>query len=122
LEALNSAYRDSARTQKKYPVNWAYMHPEDLQADGLHEDELIEIESEAGRILGLAKADPRLRRGVLSMTHLYGSLDPSRDPLRQRGSHTGRLTSLGRYLEPINFMPRFSGIPVNIRSAQRRQP
>jgi anaerobic selenocysteine-containing dehydrogenase len=114
LEAMNSAYRDSTRTFKKYPVNWAYMNPEDMRAEAIEENGLIEIRSEAGRILGLARADVRLRRGVLSMTHLYGSLDPSTDPLTQRGSHTGRLTSLQNYLEPINFMPRFSGIPVNI--------
>jgi anaerobic selenocysteine-containing dehydrogenase len=117
LEALNSAYRDSSRTFKKYPVNWAYMNPEDMQEEGIEEHMLIEIHSEPGRILGLARADARLRRGVLSMTHLYGSLDPSTDPLQQRGSHTGRLTSLASYLEPINFMPRFTGIPVNVQPA-----
>ena len=67
--------------------------------------------------MGVARAESRLRRGVVSMAHLYGSLDPSIDPSRQRGSHTGRLTSLERYLEPINFMPRFSGIPINVRAA-----
>jgi anaerobic selenocysteine-containing dehydrogenase len=115
LEAMNSAYRDAARTNRKYPVNWAYMNPDDMRDDGIDEGATIEIESEAGLILGIARTDARLRRGVLSMTHLYGSLDASADPLRQRGSHTGRLTSLERYLEPINFMPRFSGIPVNVR-------
>ena len=93
------------------------MNPGDLRDDGIEEGALVEIQSEAGRILGLAKADPKVRRGVLSMTHLYGSLEPSTDPLRQRGSHTRRLTSLEHYLEPINFMPRFSGIPVNVRAA-----
>lgn len=117
LEAMNSAYRDAPRTQKKYPVNWAFMNPADLLADGIEEGTVIEIESEAGRILGVAKADARLRRGIVSMTHLYGSLEPSREPQRQRGSHTGRLSSLQQYLEPINFMPRFSGIPINVRKA-----
>jgi anaerobic selenocysteine-containing dehydrogenase len=118
LEALNSAYRDASRTTRKYPVNWAYMNPEDMKAEGIEENALIEIQSEAGRILGIAKAEAGLRRGVLSMTHLYGSLDASTDPLKQRGSHTGRLTSLEKYLEPINFMPRFSGIPINVRLAK----
>jgi len=119
LEAMNSAYRDASRTKKKYPVNWAYMNPDDLRDDGIEAGALVEIQSEAGRILGLVKADPKVRRGVLSMTHLYGSLEPSTDPSRQRGSHTGRLTSLEHYREPINFMPRFSGIPVNVRAAQQ---
>jgi anaerobic selenocysteine-containing dehydrogenase len=118
LEAMNSAYRDSAGTGRKYPVNWAYMNPDDMAAEGLAEGALIEIESEAGRILGVAKAEDRLRRSVVSMTHLFGDLSPSTDPYAQRGGHTGRLTSLDQYLEPINFMPRFSGIPVNLRAAE----
>lgn len=114
LEAMNSAYRDSEKTLKKYPVNWAYMNPQDMQDDNIAENAPIEIESEVGRIRGVARADKGLRRGVISMTHLYGSLSASTDPRAQRGSFTGRLTSLQHYLEPINFMPRFSGIPVNI--------
>lgn len=117
LEAMNSAYRDAPRTQRRYPVNWAYMNPEDMREESIADGALIQIESEAGGILGLAKAEARLRRGVVSMTHLYGNLDRSANPLQQRGSHTGRLTSLTRYLEPINFMPRFSGIPVNVQLA-----
>jgi hypothetical protein len=51
------------------------------------------------------------------MTHLFGDMGPSTDPWTQRGGNTGRLSSLDRYLEPINFMPRFSGIPINVRPA-----
>lgn len=116
MEALNSAYRDAPRTRRKHPVNWAFMNPDDMRDDGIAEGATIEIASEAGCILGIARADPRVRRGVLSMAHLFGSLEPSTDPFRQRGSHTGRLVSLAHPREPINFMPRFSGIPVNVRS------
>ncbi len=48
------------------------------------------------------------------MTHMFGRLEPSDDPVAEGGSFTGRLTSLADQLEPINFMPRFSGIPVNV--------
>jgi anaerobic selenocysteine-containing dehydrogenase len=115
LEAMNGAYRDAARTTKKYPVNWAYMNPIDMQEEGIKDGARVEIRSEFGCITGIARAEAALRRGVVSMTHLYGSLEPSIDPLQQRGSHTGRLTSLTQYLQPINFMPRFSGVPINVR-------
>jgi len=117
LEAMNSAYRDCAQATRKYPVNWAYMNPEDMRAQGIAEAARIEIQSEAGRILGIAIPEAGVRRGVISMTHLYGSLEPSTDPHRQRGSCTGQLTSLHAPLEAINAMPRFSGIPVNVRVA-----
>lgn len=117
LEAMNSAYRDAERTRRKYPVNWAYMNPTDMADEALNEGERIAITSECGQIHAVVKAEAALRRGVISMTHLFGELQASRDPLRQAGSFTGALTSLQQHLEPINFMPRFSGIPINIAAA-----
>ncbi len=51
------------------------------------------------------------------MTHLFGELQASRYPLQHAGSFTGALTSLQQHLEPINFMPRFSGVPINVAIA-----
>ncbi|WP_373084329.1 molybdopterin-dependent oxidoreductase [Zhongshania sp.] len=115
LEAMNSAYRDGSRSRKKYPVNWAYMNPDDMIKEGVVDGDNIEIESEAGKIQALVKGEDRLRSGVISMTHMFGRMRGEASPLQQAGSFTGRLTSLQQYLEPINFMPRFSGVPVNIR-------
>jgi anaerobic selenocysteine-containing dehydrogenase len=115
LDTMNSAYRDSERTRQRYPVNWAYMNPEDMADEQFVNDMTIEIQSEHGRILGVVKAEPGLRRGVISMSHMFGNLEQSIDPLQQRGSHTGRLTSLDYHLQSINFMPRFSGVPVNLK-------
>lgn len=117
LEAMNSAYRDNRRTRDKYPVNWAYMNPEDMDAQAINDGDRIEISSDAGRISALARAESALRRGVISMSHMFGGLQASPDPLQRGGSYTGRLTSLQQHLEPINFMPRFSGIPVNVSIA-----
>ena len=114
LEAMNSAYLGLERTRKKHPVNYAYMNPEDMREEGLEDGDSIEIASETGAIIGVAKAEERLRRGVISMAHMFGTLAPEADP-RKDGAYTGRLTSLQRHLEPINFMPRFSGVPVNVK-------
>ncbi|MBW2942764.1 molybdopterin-dependent oxidoreductase [Zhongshania sp. CAU 1632] len=114
LEAMNSAFRDSARTRKKYPVNWAYMNPDDMAQLVVLPETAIEVTSEFGCIRALVKADPGLRRGVVSMTHMFGLLNAKTKPLSQAGSYTGQLTSLQKYLEPINFMPRFSGVPVAV--------
>jgi anaerobic selenocysteine-containing dehydrogenase len=118
LEAMNSAYRDARRTRDRYPVNWAYMNPQDMIDENIAEGDEINIASPAGRITGIARAEDALRRGVISMTHMFGALksatNAETDPADASGSFTGRLTSLQEYLEPINFMPRFSGIPVNV--------
>lgn len=52
---MNSAYRDSPQTVRKYPLNWAYMNPDDMREDGIDDNALIEIQSESGRILGVAR-------------------------------------------------------------------
>ncbi len=114
LEAMNSAYREADRTRQRHPLNWAYMNPEDMAAEGLADGDEILIQSEAGEIVGVAKGEDRLRRGVISMTHMFGPMTPGDSSAGCRGAFTGRLTSLEQYLEPINFMPRFSGIPVNV--------
>jgi len=114
LEAMNSAFRDAARTRRKYPVNWAYLNPQDMADKGIVDGQQIRVESEFGSINALAKAETQLRCGVVSMTHLFGKPNSTMSPLEQAGSYTGQLTSLQKYLEPINFMPRLSGVPVNI--------
>ena len=117
MEAMNSAYRDSDVARRKHKVNWAYMNPEDMQALGISDDDVIEISSEHGVIKGVAKAEDRLRRGVVSMTHMFGAMLGESDPRQAGGSYTGKLTSLEKYLEPINYMPLYSGVPINVRPA-----
>jgi anaerobic selenocysteine-containing dehydrogenase len=114
LHAINGAYRDSKGSRKRYPVNWAHMNPEDMARDGIEEGAQVAIAGEFGTIRTLAKAEDRLRRGVVSMTHMFGPLTGSGDPESDGGANVGQLVSLTKRLEPINFMPRFSGIPVNV--------
>ena len=119
LQAVNSAYRQSRETRRRYPVNYAYMNPEDMHDAGLATDALVEIESEFGCIRTLARPEARLRRGVVSMTHMFGPLIGTGDPIAEGGANVGQLTSLTKRLQAINFMPRFSAIPVNV-SAPRQ--
>lgn len=115
LHALNGAYRDSKEARRRFPVNYAHMNPEDMAADGIAEGDMIEVASEFGRIRTLARGEARLRRGVISMTHLFGPLvGGGGDPVADGGANAGQLTSLTRHIQPINFMPRFSAIPVNV--------
>ncbi|MCB2074631.1 MAG: molybdopterin-dependent oxidoreductase [Novosphingobium sp.] len=116
LHAINGAYVDSSEARRRYPVNFAYMNPDDMREAGLSDGEKIEISSEFGTIRTLAKAENRLRTGVVSMTHMFGQLVGSDDPEADGGANVGELTSLTSHVQAINFMPRFSGIPVNIRA------
>jgi anaerobic selenocysteine-containing dehydrogenase len=120
LEAMNCAYRDAERTRARYPLNYAFMNPDDMAREGISEGDTISIQSAHGAINGEAKAEQQLRRGVISMTHMFGALLPSEDD-QVKGSFTGRLCSLEQHLQSINFMPRFSGIPVTLGTTGNRQ-
>jgi len=95
------------------PYNYAYMNPEDLTAMGLAEGEKISITSDLARIEGIIESDPTVRRGVISMTHGFGTL-PEETVYERDGSSTSMLISTDRDLDPINAMPRMTAIPVNI--------
>lgn len=114
LHALNGAYRNSRETRRRLPVNYAYMNPDDMLRDGIGDGDLIEIASEFGRIRTLAKGEGRLRPGVVSMTHMFGPLVSGDDLMTDGGANVGQLTSLTDHVQPINFMPRFSAVPVNV--------
>jgi anaerobic selenocysteine-containing dehydrogenase len=120
-EAVNSAYRESARTRRRYPVNYLYMNRSDMVDAGIEHDAQVDIRSSHGAIRTLARADDRLRPGVVSITHMFGPLISSGDPLADGGANVGQLTSLVHHLQPINFMPRFSAIPVSVVAADGRR-
>jgi len=116
LHAINGAYVDSKETRRRYPVNFAWMNPADMAGAGIAEDALVEVSSEFGSLRTRARGEDRLRRGVVSMTHMFGPLVGSGDPDADGGANVGQLTSLTERREAVNFMPRFSAIPVNVRA------
>lgn len=114
LHAMNGAFRDSRANRSRLPVNFAYMNPDDMADLGLVDDDGIEITSRFGKIRGVARGEARLRRRVVSMTHMFGTLEGEGDLQTAGGSNVGRLTSLTDDLQPINFMPRFSALPITV--------
>jgi anaerobic selenocysteine-containing dehydrogenase len=113
LHALNGAFKDSPRTRSRLPVNYAYMASGDMAARSLVDGDLVVLRSDHGTLKSIVKEDARLRSGVVSMTHMFGSLIGG-DPIVDGGSNVGQLTSLKDRLQPINFMPLFSGVPIEV--------
>jgi hypothetical protein len=52
------------------------------------------------------------------MTHMFGPLVGSGDPIADGGANLGQLVSLTEHVQQINFMPRYSAIPVNVKVLQ----
>ncbi len=117
LHAVNGAFRHSREATRRHPVNSAFCNPEDLAELGIDDGDLVEISSPHGSIRTLAKGEDRLRRGVVSMTHMFGPLISSDDVRADGGANVGQLVSLSETIEAINYMPRLSGIPVCLRKA-----
>jgi len=113
VESFNSSFQGHEITRRRHGVNRLHAHPDDLAQLDLAPDQAVEIASEHGQVIGYAAADPTMRRGVVSMAHCWGA-GSHPDPLALRGSHTGRLVSLKRQIQPINRMPLQSGIPVSL--------
>jgi len=120
LDVHNSAGRDIPKLVRKYRYNPAFMHPQDLEALGVAPGEVVEIESDHTRILGVAESESGLRRGVVSMPHAFGDAPTPENDARVRsiGSNTGRLSPVDRHYDPYTGIPRMSAIPVHVRAFQ----
>ncbi|MAL95130.1 MAG: nitrate reductase [Haliea sp.] len=112
-DALNSACRDLPAIRRRLPDNPAWMNPEDMQAEGLQNGDRIAVASPWGQLETVAREDANLRRGVISITHGFGGVPGRTDPSRD-GVSVNLLTSSLQERQPINAMPRMSGLPVNI--------
>jgi anaerobic selenocysteine-containing dehydrogenase len=119
LGTMNSAFVNAARTRRGQPVNPAYMNPQDMADEALIDGATIEIRSANGVGRAQVQADVGLRRGVVSVTHGWGRVRLQDDPEGALGIFTGRLAASDQ-LETINFMPRYTGIPINIQPVETR--
>jgi len=90
------------------PGNPAYLHPDDLAALGLTDGDAVEITSAHGSIVGLARADAALRRGIVSMAHAWDSANG--------GACTNALIADDVDFEPLVGQCRQSALPVQIRA------
>jgi anaerobic selenocysteine-containing dehydrogenase len=111
---MNSTYRDLPAIHSRVPYNPLWMHPDDMADLGIQPGGRVLVASAHDEIEAIARADDTLRRGVVSMTHGFGSETRGDADYDRHGASVNRLVS-SRDLEPINAMPRFSGIPVDIR-------
>ena len=101
-------------TRKRSPYNPAYLNPADLEQIGLQNGDLIQIASDHGQVVAIVEADSQLRPGVVSMAHGWGKLPNESADVARHGTSVNMLISTESNVEPINAMPRMSGIPINI--------
>jgi anaerobic selenocysteine-containing dehydrogenase len=118
-ELFCSSGRHLTETRKRRPYNPAFLSPSDMGEMNLQNRDRIRISSEFGTIEAFAETDEALRPGVVSLAHGFGGL-PGDDP--DNGACVNLLIDTRSQVEPINAMPRMSGIPVNIAKLNAFKP
>lgn len=109
----NSVGFKIADLKRAMPFNPVYLNPQDLDGLAIRDGQMVEICSDAGRIVAMARADATMRTGVVSICHGFGGL-PDDDDYLDEGVSPNLLISTSRDLQTINGMPRMSGIPVRV--------
>ena len=108
---MNATFHRLATTIEKYAVAPLFMHPSDIAARQLDPGTMVAISSPHATITGMLVADDSLAKGVVAMPMGWGSTEPG-DP---DSTLTSQLISLDCDIETINFMPRQTAIPVEVR-------
>ena len=119
IHTFNSNGQDLDGLRTRWAYNPAFMHPEDLDREGLAKGDLVEIASKSGAILGIVEPDDTLRTGLVSMVHAFGGLPGDQDKqIRDRGTNTGRLLRVDEDMDRYTGQPRMSNVPVRVRAAE----
>ena len=112
---FNSTGQDLERLRLKGVTNYAHMHPDDLRALSLADDDIIEISTPHAQVLGVARASSDMKRGVVSMAHAFGARGDAPGDIRAHGASTNRLVNDEVAYDPITGHCRQSAIPVRVR-------
>ncbi len=119
IHTFNSNGQELDGLRSRWAYNPAFMHPEDLEREGLAKGDLVEIASKSGSILGIVEPDETLRRGIVSMVHSFGGLPGKQDKqVREWGTNTGRLLRVDEDMDRYTGQPRMSNVPVRVRAAE----
>jgi len=111
---LNSLGGELPGLAKKTPTNYAYMNPHDMAEHAIDDDGLVRIASPHAELIGVVKSDPSVRRGVISMSHSWGSSTGTDEKVRDIGAPTNRLIDVENGYCPITGQAIQSAIPVSI--------
>jgi anaerobic selenocysteine-containing dehydrogenase len=109
--AMNGAFRKANKVTRHMPHNPVYLSPQVMIELGLEDGATVTIESDSGSLMAHARADGSMSPDTVAITHAWGPLTGDQG---EKGSNVNLLMSLSTDLQPINFMPRLTAVPVRI--------
>jgi anaerobic selenocysteine-containing dehydrogenase len=82
------------------------VHPDDAREAGVVDGEAVVVRSKRGELTGIARVDPAIRRGAVSVPH---------------GHHSANVNVLTDkdVIDPVTGMVRYSGFPVTVERVRR---
>ena len=113
--ALNSLGSELPGLARVATTNYAYTHPDDLADLGAVSGDLLEITSPRATVVGVAQADPDIKRRVIAMSHSWGGRSLTDAKVRDIGTPTSRLVDSEHGTDRVTGLPVMSAIPVRVR-------
>ncbi len=117
---LNSQGAELPGLAQVSTTNYAYVHPDDLNALGAEPGDLLEITSIRASLTGVAAIDADLKPGVLAMSHSWGGLATTDEKVREIGAPTNRLVHGSDGTDRVTGLPVMSAIPVAVARAREQ--
>jgi anaerobic selenocysteine-containing dehydrogenase len=117
MHVHNSTYNVKAMKNRE-DFNPLFAHPADLEQLDISDGETVRITSQHGAVVAVARADATMRRGVVSITHNFGSAPNEEEKIRFCGTSVQRLISVEVDYDPYTGMPKMSAIPVRLEPAR----
>lgn len=116
---LNSAFQNikTLKTAAGSRNNPLYMNPDDARARSLDEGQHVRVRNEYGELVAELALDPRLREGVVAMSHGFGNARTPGMPVAQAhlGVNVNRLSPSGAgSFGPVSGMEHLTGIGVEV--------
>jgi anaerobic selenocysteine-containing dehydrogenase len=119
LGLMNSWMANMPSIEPRTPDNPLLVHPDDARAYGLVDGAGAIVESGSGSVTATVRVTDEIATGVVSLPHGWGSPDGKAGDWP--GANVNLLTDDRGELDPVHGMPRYTGIPVNVRPASLSQ-
>lgn len=121
---LNSSGLNLTALKKKMgTTNPILIHPDDLTELGLNNDDTVQVHSDFGSITAVIEASDRIKPGVVTMHHSWGTA-PGPDAagkVREVGANTNILVDNRSHTQRFTGMARQSAIPVYFTAVVERR-
>lgn len=115
--SFNSVGTDIDALQQRYGGNPAFIHPDDMKAEGIAQGDLVSIRSKYGELKAHACAEKTLRRGLVALTHGWGKNPGQTANPKVDGANIGQLISVEEHYARYSGIPLMSGIAITLTPA-----